>query len=154
MRLVFAFHPGTTIADLERVYARLSGFEQPLLSIGGILSDKMALNFARQPWPPIKDSTNKRKRMAERGQLSLFYDPLVRTGAMKGAATEGNWQSGRLGGGSFMAILEIPGYSAFHMPKSEGGYGPTRFMPVRDFAFIQDDLSQEVGDIIMDWVTS
>lgn len=147
--IIIRFNPGTTIEDIEQISARLQSLEVALLEIGLLLSDAMAANFMTAPWPPLKESTIQRKRAA-----GYPLDPLIRTRAMSGAATGGEWSAGRLGGGSFRATLDVPRYSLFHMPKDVGGFAPTKFMPARDYAFIPDSYVPQAVDILHDWITS
>jgi hypothetical protein len=140
--ILMIFHPMGTIERMEQLSSRLNSLEVPLLEIGAFISDFMAFNFLRAPWPALRETTIQRKRA-----MGFPIDSLVRTGAMKDAATGARWSAGRLGGGSFMATLEVPGYSKWHW---EG----TRFMPERDFALIPEEAGSKMVDIIEEYLNS
>jgi hypothetical protein len=120
---------------LAEILARLQVLGSALLDIGSVVSEYMTRNFEDAPWPPLSPETIRIKE-----EQGFPFDPLVRTGDMKGAASSGAWAVSRAGRG-WVAKLEVPGYSNFHF---EG----TKFMPRRDYALLPDSIEGDVVGIL------
>lgn len=132
-----------SIDQLERVTARLASLDEALLLVGEKLSEYMTDTIDTEghgSWEPLSPVTTEIK-------AALGYDPamLVRTGDMRGAVENAEWQAQQQGSGLFIAQLEVPLYSHFHF---EG----TRFMPARDYGFIGDDFEPVAIDILESWL--
>lgn len=115
-----------TMQELQNKFSDLS---ELLLAVGAVWSQQMAMNFATAPWPPLAIETVARK-MVE----GYPMDMLVRSGDMKGAATEGEWSAS-----GNEAHLMVPGYSQFH-------FDGTSFMPARDYSFLSASFDGMVQD--------
>lgn len=120
---------------LDMLDNKLSDMTEFVLEVGQLWSDEMAFNFATANWPPLAAAT-----IAEKAAAGYPLAPLFRTQALRDAAVGGEWQASG-GGGSATAVLEGPSYAAFHL---EG----TRFMPVRDFAFLESAFDGRLADVM------
>jgi hypothetical protein len=133
------FDPGTSVIDLQSIKNRLMNMEPMILNMGVILSKHMIDKWGTG-WPPLSPAT-----MLLKSRMGYPDEPLVRTGALKGAVESAEWQASRRGMSEFVGILEVPGYGRFH---AEG----TRFMPARDFTFIADDVESDIANAAEDWI--
>lgn len=118
--------------DLESKLSDLSPF---LEQVGEIINTELASNFATSAFPPLAATTIARK-VAEGGPL----DVLVRSGALKDAAGTAPWQVS-----SDVAQKQVPGYGGFHL---DG----TTFMPVRDWAFLDDGADIPILGAFLDFI--
>lgn len=135
MQLGFIMHDEVARAHLALLESRLLMLDIPLVSIANLVTEEILGNFESGSWPPLAPATSELK-----AALGYPADPLVRTGAMKGAATSNNWQVSRAGRG-WVAKLEVPGYSNFH-------FTGTRFMPMRDYALLHDAIEGSIIGIL------
>jgi hypothetical protein len=107
-----------------------------LREIAALISQQFEFNFNSAPWPPLAAAT-----IASKQAQGYPLDILVRTGAMKDAATSGAWRVS-----SELAELGVPGYSGFHF---EG----TSFMPARDYAYLPDSFGEQAGAILQEYLS-
>lgn len=127
----------TTVEHFKQYTKKLQNLAPFLGQVGQLVSWQMAFNFVNAPWPPLAAITIAAKRA-----LGYPANMLVRTGAMKAAATSGAWYVS-----NDTATLRVPGYAGFHF---EG----TRFMPARDFAFLPSSIGPQIEQLFAGYLSA
>jgi hypothetical protein len=141
MNIIIDVDSADVQAELAMLRDKLGDLTTFVLDVGQLWSDEMAFNFATSPWPPLALST-----ILDKIAGGYPLAPLVRTQLLRDLAVGGNWQASG-SAGSAVAILMLPGYGEYHL---DG----TRFMPQRDFAFLNADFNARLEDEFIGWLAS
>jgi phage gpG-like protein len=132
------------IQDFAELGLDIRSFREPLKrSVQGVVAPSIQLNFdveGRPPWAPLAEST-----VDEKQRLGYPPDILTRTGKLRRVAGQLNaWTITQ----EDATMTNLPGaeYGEFHQ---DG----TRFMPVREFAIIQDPEDvDEIQQVFEHWL--
>jgi len=126
-------------ADMFELESKLQDMTPFLEAVGEIVNTELASNFATGAFVPLASATLARKA-AEGSPMDI----LVRSGALKDAAGTAPW-SVSSGGGGAIAEKGVPGYGGFHL---DG----TQYMPVRDWAFLDDGADIPILSAFLDFI--
>jgi len=122
-------------SDFFELESKLNDMSTFLGQIGEIVNTQLASNFASAAFAPLAAAT-----LARKAAQGLPLDVLVASGALRDQAGTGPWQVS-----SDVAQKMVPGYGGFHL---DG----TQFMPVRDWAFIDDGISMPILGAFVDFI--
>jgi hypothetical protein len=148
--IIFSPMPQVVAQAFFTAAERIRDMQAPMEAAARIVSEEIAANFEAQgrpgKWPELADSTIRKKAGQGLDPRILHATLALYAGASgEGYGGLGSWDIAQTGT-AWTAILEDPtGYGFFHL---EG----TKFMPVRDWAFIPDDAYDEVDQVFLEWL--
>lgn len=142
--LVLTPLPGVVANAFFVAAERIKDMSAPMEEATRIISDEIKANFDAQgrpgKWPALAESTTRKKTTEGLDPRILQATQALYEGVSR------SWDIGQEGGGTWVAVLDDPtGYGFFHL---EG----TKWMPVRDWAFVPDDAIDAIEQAFYEWL--
>lgn len=143
--LVATPSPAVVAKGLFIASEKLNDLGEPLQRAGEVVRNEIDENFAANgrpsPWAPLAESTLRKK-----GQQGL--DPRILRATLslyEGLMNPGIWDIQVTGNEGTATMADPTGYGELHL-------NGTRFMPMRDYAFVSDDGLENIDEIFYQWL--